>query len=76
MAVSKEVKQFIISQNTADLAEMLTKELGGTFSQWLILIQQSDLYANLLDLKTRMWSEGLMYLHDTLLEELKKKGVI
>lgn len=76
MAVSKEAINMMIAKKAADLAEELTKEFGGMPSQWLLVVHQSDLYANLLDPKTHMWSEGTMYLRDTIVSELKKKGVM
>lgn len=76
MAVSKQIIKNMITQKMYRLSKLMTQEFGGNYNDWLLIIQNSGVYNNMLDAKTHMWSEGDMYLRDCLVGELKEKGVL
>lgn len=77
MAVSKEAAYVSIATKVAQLTELMVHDYGRyTSNQWLLLIQKSKLYQEMMDLRTHTWSEGLMYLQDRFVAEIKNTGGI
>lgn len=76
MTVSREIILNRITNKTRALSRMMSLEFGGSTVNWLKCIQQTNLYANLLDTETHMWSEGDMYLRDCLVDELKERKAL
>ena len=75
MAVSNQEKIEIAMETLGDLVVKLVTEHGNTQEYWLRLLQGTRLYHNMLNPKTGLWGEGVMYLYGALMQEIRNGQV-
>lgn len=76
MNYSKDSDYTFVANKISKLAMLMQHDYGKTTDYWISIIQKSNFYSSIMDLKTHLWSEGPMYLQDLLVSELKLRGIL
>jgi len=71
---SKE--KMLINLKLARVNAQMIKEFGKDNQFWTETIQNTEVYRQILDVETKMYLEGTIYLCDCLIEELEQKGIL
>lgn len=62
--------EFEVYTKLGYMAMRLEDELGGSTDHWILIIQKTRLFKNMLRYETGFWGEGVNYLMDSLYEEI------
>lgn len=75
MTLSKQEKIEMAMENVEMLIIKLVNDHGRDPIFWEHIIQQTRLYKNILNPKTNLWGEGVMYIYGEFIKEIKENGV-